>query len=68
MKESQPNVLVVFLSKDNFPLYNLNKIAEAGHCFIQTTDETQLVEAVKTLCPIFLGKLKPIADGPEEKE
>jgi hypothetical protein len=68
MKESQPNVLVVFLSKNNLPLYDLNKIAEAEHCFIQTTDESQLVEAVKTLRPIFLGKLKPIADNPKEKE
>lgn len=58
MKESQPNALVVFLSKDNLSLYDLNQISEAGYCFIQTTNEAQLVEAVKTLHPIFLGKLK----------
>lgn len=68
IKEKQPNTLVVFLSKDNFPLYDLNKITEAGHCFIQTTDEAQLVEAVKTLRPIFLRKLNPIVDGSGEKE
>lgn len=67
IKEKQSDILVVFLSKDNFPLYDLNKITEAGQCFIQTTDEAQLVEAIKTLRPIFLGKLKSI-DNIDEKE
>lgn len=55
MKESQSNILVVFLSRERFPLYDLNKITESGYFFIQTTDEAQLVEAVQVLRPIFLG-------------